>query len=154
MVATGSRSAAAAILALTFSLTLAACSPRPVPPSSITVEYVLGGETLTVTMHPEAVDCDPSTIGASAVLIKPVGLFTFGRAIGDGHGRLLGGVEVGGGILRVESDAVELPEIAGGLVDLGATEVTGRLIEDPDSPGDGIPVTGTLTAHLECDAEG
>jgi hypothetical protein len=144
------RHATATLVALALPLVLVACTPDTVPPSSITVDYELDGEMHTVTMHPEGVDCSDAVIGASAALERPVGIFTFGRAIGDGDDRLSGGVQVDDATLYVESDAVALPDLVDGELDLPATDVTGRLADDAQD--DGIPVTGTLTAHLVCDA--
>jgi hypothetical protein len=147
------RRSAAAVVALALPLVLVACVPKPLPASFITVDYELDGEARTVTMHPEGVDCSDAVIGASAVVERPVGLFTFGRAFGEGDDRLSGGVAVGEATLYVESGTVALPEVVDGVLDLPATEVTGRLADDDDPQDEGIPITGTLTAHLECDAD-
>ena len=146
------RRAALAGIALSLALASTSCAPRPAASSSITIEYELDGVAQSVTTHPDGVDCSSSVIGASTVLDEPVALFTFVRGIGDDIGRLSGGIEIDGGIVTVGTDSVVLPELVDGVLELPSTTVSGTFSEDPDAPGDGVPITGTVTAHLECDA--
>lgn len=153
------RGGAVVLAALAAPLLLAGCTATIGEVSTITVNYRLDGEDLTVSMHP-TVTCGDRSVSGVSIGNGPVGQFSFQHPTLSGDpGQATGGIEAGEGIVLFAADEVILDLDRDGYVSVTSTPVTVSVFEDRESaapdfdPADAVEATGTLTAELRCDPD-
>lgn len=142
------------IIGLVLAIILAGCAPAQ--ESFVTIDYSVDGAEKSITMHPQAVKCDETSVSGRSSTSRPVGMFTFLRERGGEARSGTAAITDSDHVFVIDIQALDLDTSEDGTVKVAKTvgdvsispnEGSGGKKADPQAV---VTVEGSLSAELHC----